>query len=161
MFLIAICGQTGDKWKSKTRFPATFYPCSSIVKILFDCCLSGVVNVRTRSRYFGAYRICVLTVFNLYAQLSTLSLVWAYYFWRDNEDNKSILAPKNKWVWSGNTTITHCRPTHGTVRKRHRTLTVTTIRKTTKAKQQALSSSPRRLQNYIEGHWVMHNTKRR
>ena len=20
---------------------------------------------------------------------------------------------KNKWVWSGNTTITHCRPTHG------------------------------------------------
>ena len=24
---------------------------------------------------------------------------------------------KSKWVWSGNTTITHCRPTHGTVRK--------------------------------------------
>ena len=32
---------------------------------------------------------------------------------------------KSKWVWSGNTTITHCRPTHGTMRKCHRTLTVT------------------------------------
>ena len=31
----------------------------------------------------------------------------------------------SKWVWSGNTTITHCRPTHGTVRKSHTTLTVT------------------------------------
>ena len=27
---------------------------------------------------------------------------------------------KSKWVWSGITKITHCRPTHGTERKRHR-----------------------------------------
>ena len=27
----------------------------------------------------------------------------------------------SKWVWSGNATIVHCRPTHRTLRKRHRT----------------------------------------
>ena len=31
----------------------------------------------------------------------------------------------SKWIWLGNTTITHCRPTHVTVRKSHRTLTET------------------------------------
>ena len=36
-----------------------------------------------------------------------------------------IFAPKPKWEWSGNTTITYCRPTHGTVRKSHRTFIVT------------------------------------
>ena len=30
-----------------------------------------------------------------------------------------------KWVWSGNTTSTHCRPTHSSVRESHRTLTDT------------------------------------
>ena len=30
-----------------------------------------------------------------------------------------------KWVWSGNTVITHCRQTHSAVRKRHRILKVT------------------------------------
>ena len=32
---------------------------------------------------------------------------------------------KSKWVWSGSTTITYCRPTHGTVRKKHRIFIVT------------------------------------
>ena len=32
---------------------------------------------------------------------------------------------KSKWVWSGNTTIIHCRPTEGTVRKSHRIITIT------------------------------------
>ena len=36
-----------------------------------------------------------------------------------------IRVPKSKWAWSGNTTITHCRQTHGTVSKSHWTLTVT------------------------------------
>ena len=30
--------------------------------------------------------------------------------------------PKSKWVWSGNTTVTCSRPTHGTMRKSHRTV---------------------------------------
>ena len=35
----------------------------------------------------------------------------------------NTITPESKWVWSGNTAITHCRPTHGTVRKSQRTLT--------------------------------------
>ena len=45
-----------------------------------------------------------------------------------------------------NATITLCRPTHGTLRKRHRTLTLTRVRrhqKTIKVKQPALSSPAR------------------
>ena len=33
--------------------------------------------------------------------------------------------PKSKSLGSGNTTIAHCRPTHGTARKNHKTFTVT------------------------------------
>ena len=51
--------------------------------------------------------------------------------------------PKSKWVWSGNTTITNCRPNHGTVRKSYWTSTVTRHPK----RHQALSSSSRWLQN--------------
>ena len=51
---------------------------------------------------------------------------------------------KSKWVWSGNTTITYIRPTHGTVRSSHRILT---SRKTVKVRYLALSSSSRWLQN--------------
>ena len=36
-----------------------------------------------------------------------------------------IQRQKSKRLWSGNTTITHCRPTHDTVRKSHKTFTVT------------------------------------
>ena len=32
---------------------------------------------------------------------------------------------KSKWLWSGNTTITHCRQTNGAARKNHRTRTGT------------------------------------
>ena len=42
-FLIAICPLTGDKWQSKTLFLAIFDPCSSIVKSIFNCRLSGVL----------------------------------------------------------------------------------------------------------------------
>ena len=44
-FLIAICHPTGDKWQSKTLFLAIFDPRSSIVKVVFDCHLSGVTQV--------------------------------------------------------------------------------------------------------------------
>ena len=42
-FLIAICRLTGDKWQSKTLILAIFGPCSSFVKSVFDCPLSGVI----------------------------------------------------------------------------------------------------------------------
>ena len=35
----------------------------------------------------------------------------------------NTITQESQWVWSGNTAITHCRPTHGTVRKSQRTLT--------------------------------------
>ena len=40
---------------------------------------------------------------------------------------KGMILPElvKKWVWSGKTTITQCSPTHGTVRKNHRTFIVT------------------------------------
>ena len=34
-----------DKWQSKTLFLAIFDPRSSIVKVVFDCHLSGVTQV--------------------------------------------------------------------------------------------------------------------
>ena len=44
-FLIAICRLNGDKWQSKTLFLAIFDRHLSIVKIVFDCRLSGVIGV--------------------------------------------------------------------------------------------------------------------
>ena len=41
------------------------------------------------------------------------------------------------------TTITHCRPTHGTARKSHRTITITRHQEDKKVKQSALSFSSR------------------
>ena len=41
-FLIAICCQTGNKCQSKTLFLMIFDPRLSVVKSVFDCCLSGV-----------------------------------------------------------------------------------------------------------------------
>ena len=48
---------------------------------------------------------------------------------------------KSKWVRSGNTTITHRRPTHGTVRKIHRTITITRNQEE-KVKQPVLTLFP-------------------
>ena len=48
------------------------------------------------------------------------------------------LATRSKSVWSGNTTITHCRPTHGTERKSHRTFAL--IRHPKHYKSKATSS---------------------
>ena len=42
-FMIAICRQTGDKWQSKTLFPAILDLRLSLVKSIFDCHLSGVI----------------------------------------------------------------------------------------------------------------------
>ena len=42
-FLIAICCQSGDKWQTKTLFLRIFDPCSSTVKSIFKCRLSGVI----------------------------------------------------------------------------------------------------------------------
>ena len=53
---------------------------------------------------------------------------------------------KSKWVWSGNTTITQCRPSHGTMGKSHRSLIVTRHQED-KAKHPALSSSSIWLKN--------------
>ena len=44
-FLIAICRLTSDKCQSKTLFQAIFYLHLSIVKSVFDCCLSDVILV--------------------------------------------------------------------------------------------------------------------
>ena len=48
------------------------------------------------------------------------SLIWFF-----NGHSVDSQGPISKWVWSRNTTITQRRPTHGTVRKSHRTFTVT------------------------------------
>ena len=43
-FSISIYRPTGDKWHSKTPSLAIFDPRSLIVKSVFDCCLSGVID---------------------------------------------------------------------------------------------------------------------
>ena len=43
-FSISIYRPTGDKWHSKTLFLEIFDPRSLIVKSVFDCCLSGVID---------------------------------------------------------------------------------------------------------------------
>ena len=43
---------------------------------------------------------------------------WPYY------TDFTVHKTKSKWVWSGNTTSTHCRPTQGTVRKNYRTFKI-------------------------------------
>ena len=42
----AVCRQTGDKWRSKTLFPAICDPRSSIVQSVFDCRLSDMIKER-------------------------------------------------------------------------------------------------------------------
>ena len=41
-FTIAICSPIGDKWQSKTLFLVMCELRSSLVKSVFNCCLSGV-----------------------------------------------------------------------------------------------------------------------
>ena len=43
VFSIAICSHTVDKWQSKALLLSIFNPCLSIVEIVFDCRLPGVV----------------------------------------------------------------------------------------------------------------------
>ena len=42
----AVCRPTGDKWQSKTLFPAICDPRSSIVQSVFDCGLSDIIKER-------------------------------------------------------------------------------------------------------------------
>ena len=39
-----------------------------------------------------------------------------------NMQRTLMICKNSKWVWSGNTTITNCRQTHGTARKSHNPL---------------------------------------
>ena len=41
-----ICCPTGDKWQSKTLFPAICDPWFSIVQSVFDCRLSDMIEER-------------------------------------------------------------------------------------------------------------------
>ena len=41
----------------------------------------------------------------------------------EQHSNLHFQSKNSKWVWSGNTTITKCRQTHGTARKSHTTIT--------------------------------------
>ena len=50
------------------------------------------------------------------------------------EMNRLYFVFKSKRAWSGNTAITNCRPTHGTVRKSYRTFTVTRLPKDNNSK---------------------------
>ena len=56
-----------------------------------------------------------------------------------------------KWVWPGNATITHCRPTNATVRKLEQTRNTTWYQKPIYVKQPALSSTalPQQIRLYI------------
>ena len=49
------------------------------------------------------------------------------YMKKEGERRYSLIRKpgQSKWIRPGNNTITHCRPTHGTARKSHRTLTDT------------------------------------
>ena len=58
-FSIAICCPTGDKWQSKTLFLAIFDQCSSIVKSVFDCRLSGVVSQCVTSRQIRCVKLAL------------------------------------------------------------------------------------------------------
>ena len=40
----AVCRPTGNKWQSKTQFPAICDPRSSIVESIFDCRLSDMIK---------------------------------------------------------------------------------------------------------------------
>ena len=50
----------------------------------------------------------IIVSYKLPQRFASMTLVW-----------------KSKWVWSDNTTITNCRPNHGTGRQSHRAFTVT------------------------------------
>ena len=52
--------ETSDKWQSKALFLVIFYPQSSIVKIVFDCRLSGVRECELRSGGGEETLCCVL-----------------------------------------------------------------------------------------------------
>ena len=41
---------------------------------------------------------------------------------RNIESGMSMIFKNSKWVWSGNTSITNCRPTRGIVRRSHTTI---------------------------------------
>ena len=65
-FSIAICRLIGDKWLLKTLFLAIFDPCSSIVKSILDCRLSGVIMQIQNSYIVDQELLQKPAVMNLY-----------------------------------------------------------------------------------------------
>ena len=66
---------------------------------------------------------------------------------------------KKQSMWSENTTITNGRPTHDTVRKSHRTLTVTRHQEYSQSKE-TNSLFPIKMITKLDGHKVMNNKTR-
>ena len=68
----AVCRLSGDKWQSKTLFPAICVPRSSIVQSVFDC--------RDKGAYFMLSLIEIVwsflhkTLATIYLNLQTISL---------------------------------------------------------------------------------------
>ena len=65
----AICRLTGDKWQSKTQFPAICDPRSSIVESVFD---TGEYFMRIE--ILGSFLLKTLAT--IYLNLQTMSLSW-------------------------------------------------------------------------------------
>ena len=91
---------------------------------------------RKSFNYFLHLHTCVLK--SHWSCLCTYQNIWIFYvegnfmgqlyqhalkFGPDGLASKLLRFTVNsKWIWSGNTTITNCRQTHGTARKRHTTI---------------------------------------
>ena len=72
------------------------------------------INVFSALCAFESQRLC-RSLFLINVHVLHLADTWA----------KRLCASKGKGVWPANAIITDCRPTHGTVRKRHRAHTTT------------------------------------
>ena len=70
-----------------------------------------------------------------------------------------FLVSKGNGVWSGNTTITHCKPTHGTARKGNRALTVTRHQEDNCSRATSYLYRIKIIAG-LEGHYVLNNKTR-
>ena len=64
-----------------------------------------------------------------------------YSWFHEHSKNRIHFLSTCNSVWPQNATITHCRPTHGTMRKRHRKLTVRATPNRQKSKTLILSTN--------------------
>ena len=114
-------------------------------------CLSVFVTSDQWMLWFTAICCCFLLVLMVYALITNFShvgkiscLLGLNHYQAADEQScsstqhcksaKSLELGSSKREWSGNTTITNCRPIHGTVRMSHRTFTVTKHPKDNKIK---------------------------